>query len=125
MKILVSGSLRGVDDGRKPGVRTAAEELGKAVAAAGHTLLVGSEDPDDVDPYAVEGFASADSTSQVQVHLQKNAPRCYVGKQNITNCWHRYDDWDVTVGIAAGFLTAALYMLAQIAITGRIGYEQC
>jgi hypothetical protein len=32
---------------------------------------------------------------------------------------------DAVLGIAAGFLTAALYMLAQIAITGRIGYEQC
>lgn len=97
MKILVSGSLRGVDPGRKVDVQTAAEELGKAIAAGGHTLLVGSEDPDDVDPHVVDGFASGGATSQVEVHLQKNAGKCYVGKQNVINCWHRYDDWDVTV----------------------------
>src|SRR5262249_637059 len=33
----------------------------------------------------------------VEVHLQKSAQRCYPGKANVTNRWHSYTDWDVTV----------------------------
>ena len=56
MKVMVSGSLRGVPDERKKDVRAAARELGKCIGAAGHTVLVGTADADDVDPYVVEGF---------------------------------------------------------------------
>jgi hypothetical protein len=97
MKILVSGSLRGVDAAATTELKDAARELGKAIAEGGHTLLVGSDDPDDVDPYVVDGFTTANGNGKVEVHLQKNAKKCYAGKANVENCWHRYNDWDVTV----------------------------
>ena len=119
MKVLVSGSLRGVDEQRKDQVRAAARELGKCLGAAGHTLLVGTEDKDDVDPFVVEGFLSTAKTSKVEVHLMKGAPKCYQGQANVTLCWHRYDDWDVTV------LEVVRYDAnAVIVIAGRTGVVQ-
>jgi hypothetical protein len=98
MRVLVSGSLRGLKDERhKDDVRAAARELGKCLAAAGHTLLVGTDDQEDVDPFVVEGFVGTAKTSRVEVHLMKGAPRCYQGQANVANIVHRYDDWDVTV----------------------------
>ena len=119
MKVLVSGSLRGLEDQRKDDVRAAARELGKCLAAAGHTLLVASDHQDDVDPFVVEGFLSAAKTSQVEVHLMKGAPKCYQGQANVTHSWHRYNDWDVTV------LEVVRYNAdAVIVIAGRKGVVQ-
>jgi hypothetical protein len=95
--VLVSGSMRGVDEQQHDDVRAAARELGKSLAVAGHTLLVGSADQDDVDPFVVEGFLSEASTGSVEVHLVKGAPKCYDGHSNVVHSWHRYADWDVTV----------------------------
>jgi len=135
MKILVSGSFRDIDAKMHEPLRDAARELGKALALAGHTLLVGSESQDDVDPFVVEGFQSVDKAPSVEVHLQKGGACCYAKNAKVRNIWHRYENWDVTVlevvrynaeavigvlGVAAGFLTAALYMLAQITITGEL-----
>ena len=97
MKILVSGSLREVDPAASADLKSAGTELGKAIAEGGHTLIVGSEDPDDIDPYVVDGFITANGNAKVEVHLQKNAKKCYAGKVNVENHWHRYNDWDVTV----------------------------
>ena len=119
MKVLVSGSLRGMEDQRKEEVRAAARELGKCLAAAGHTLLVGTADPDDVDPFVVEGFMSAGKTSQVEVHLMKGAPKCYSGQSSVTNNWHRYDDWDVTVLEVVRYHSDAVIVMA-----GRKGVVQ-
>ena len=126
MKVLVSGSLRpptdatpGVADDQKVPVREAAQELGKFLATAGHTLVVGTDNPDDVDPFVVEGFLSAAKTSQVEVHLMKGAPKCYQGQANVTHSWHRYDDWDVTV------LEVVRYHAdAVVVIAGRQGVIQ-
>ena len=98
MKVLVSGSLRGVEDEQeKKQLRDVGRELGKCLAEAGHTLLVGTDHIEDIDPCVVDGFLAVGNNSQVEVHLQKGAPRCYPGMANVTHYWHRYDDWDVTV----------------------------
>lgn len=119
MKILVSGSLRGLAEHQKDEVRAAARELGKCLAAAGHTLLVGTEDPDDVDPFVVDGFVTAGKGAQVEVHLMKGAPRCYAGQSNVTNIWHRYNDWDVTVLEVVRYDSNAV-----IVVAGRKGVIQ-
>lgn len=120
MKVLVSGSLRGLEkEEEKEELRAAGRELGKCLGAAGHTLVVGSDNQDDIDPFVVEGFLSGTKTSQVEVHLQKGAPKCYQGQANITPRWHRYDDWDVTV------LEVVRYNAdAVIVIAGRKGVIQ-
>jgi hypothetical protein len=97
MKVLVSGSLRDLDDALREQLRGAARELGQCLAVAGHTLLVGSEDPEDVDPFVVEGFLSTEKASAVEVHLMRGAKACYSGVDTVKCIWHRYDDWDVTV----------------------------
>jgi hypothetical protein len=97
MKVLVSGSIRGIDPGLRERVIAAAGELGTRLAAAGHTLIVGSENPDDVDPHVVAGFLSNQNKAKVEVHLVKSAAPCYVGNDAVKCLWHRYDDWDVTV----------------------------
>jgi hypothetical protein len=119
MKVLVSGSLRGVEDQQKDHVRAAARELGKCLGAAGHTLLVGTNDQDDVDPFVVEGFLSAAKTSQVEVHLMKGAPQCYQGQANVMHSWHHYDDWDVTVLEVVRYNADAVIVMA-----GRKGVVQ-
>lgn len=97
MRVLVSGSIRGINPVRQQQVVTAAKELGARLATAGHTLIVGSENPDDVDPHAVAGFLSTQNKAPVEVHLVKSAAPCYVGNDAVKCIWHRYDDWDVTV----------------------------
>ncbi len=97
MRVLVSGSIRSVDPARQQQVITAAKELGARLATVGHTLIVGSEHPDDVDPHVVSGFLSAQSKAPVEVHLVKSGAPCYVGNDAVKCIWHRYDDWDVTV----------------------------
>jgi len=97
MKVLVSGSVRGIDNhDLRSQIYAAAGDLGKCLAQAGHTLLVGSDDREDIDPFVVEGFQSVQKAPPVEVHLMKGAKSCCSGK-TIKNLWHRYDDWDVTV----------------------------
>jgi hypothetical protein len=115
MKVLVSGSLRGVKDPQQQDlVRAAARELGRCLAAAGHTLLVGTDDKDDVDPFVVEGFLSEAKTSQVEVHLMKGAQKCYQGQPNVLHSWHRYNDWDVTVLEVVRYNADAVIVIAGL-----------
>lgn len=97
MKVLVSGSIRGVDPKRHQELIAASKELGERLAAAGHTVIVGSENPDDVDPHVVAGFLAGRNGARAEVHLVKSAAPCYVGNEAVKCLWHRYDDWDVTV----------------------------
>ena len=119
MRILISGSLRDVPRERVDDLRTAAGELGKSLGTAGHTVLVGTNDPDDVDPYVVEGFLSTAKTSRAEVHLMKSAPRCFSGQTGVTNIWHRYDDWDVTILEVVRYNADAVIVMA-----GRKGVIQ-
>lgn len=120
MKVLVSGSLRGIDDqDQRSRLSAAAAELGKCLALAGHTLLVGSEDREDVDPFVVEGFQSVEKAPPVEVHLMKGAKACYSGNTTVKNIWHRYNDWDVTVLEVVRDATHAV-----IVIAGRTGVIQ-
>jgi hypothetical protein len=97
MRVLVSGSIRSIDAARQPHVIAAATELGERLATAGHTLIIGSEDPDDVDPHVAAGFLATPNMAPVEVHLVKSAQPCFVGNDAVKCIWHRYDDWDVTV----------------------------
>jgi hypothetical protein len=97
MRVLVSGSIRSIDPVRQPQLLAAAKELGERLATAGHTLIVGSEDPEDVDPHVVAGFLGTPTKALVEVHLVRSAPPCFVGNDAVKCIWHRYDDWDVTV----------------------------
>ena len=103
MKVLVAGSVRNIevkgenDEKKRASLREAAKALGRELAKNGHVLLVGSEDPDDIDPHVVEGFLESDQGSRVEVHLVKGAEDCYVTKPSVENIRHRYFDWDVTV----------------------------
>jgi len=119
MKILVSGSFRDVDSKMHAPLRDAARELGKALALAGHTLLVGSENQDDVDPFVVEGFQSVDKAPSVEVHLQKGAAGCYAGNAKVRNIWHRYENWDVTVLEVVRYNAESVIVMA-----GRAGVVQ-
>ena len=98
MRVLVSGSFRDLREPSKEPLRKAAQELGEALAAAGHTVLLGSESEDDVDPYVAAGVLSAPKPSPIEVHLMRGAPPCFTTQAgNVENIPHRYDDWDVTV----------------------------
>lgn len=97
MKVLVAGSLRGIADDQSKALCDAATELGACLARAGHTLLVGTEDRMDVDPFVVAGFRSVEKAPPVEVHLMKGAKACYAGVPTVRNIWHHYNDWDVTV----------------------------
>src|SRR6188508_626463 len=119
MKVLVSGSFRDIEVEMHAPLRDAARELGKSLALAGHTLLIGSENKDDVDPFVVEGFQSVDKAPPVEVHLQKGAPRCYAGNGKARNVWHRYEDWDVTVLEVVRYDAEAVIVMA-----GRAGVVQ-
>ncbi len=140
MRVLVVGSVRHweakksngarwepIDDDaerekREIALKTAAEEIGKALARRGHQVLVGSEDPGDVDPAVVKGATSEPSHKVVEVHLMQGALECYEDLQRekkVLNVRHRYGDWDVTV----------LEVLrkdadAVIALGGRVGVIQ-
>ena len=119
MKVLVSGSFRDIDVEMHAPLREAARELGKSLALSGHTLLIGSENKDDVDPFVVEGFQSVEKAPPVEVHLQKGAPRCYAGNGKVRNIWHRYEDWDVTVLEVVRYDAEAVIVMA-----GRAGVVQ-
>ena len=95
-------------------MRAAARELGRCLAAAGHTLLVGTDDKDDVDPFVVEGFLSEAKTSQVEVHLMKGAQKSYQGQPNVMHSWHRYNDWDVTVLEVVRYNADAVIVIAGL-----------
>jgi hypothetical protein len=120
MRILVSGSLRDIREEWKEPLRQAAQELGAALAAAGHTVLLGSDNPQDVDPYVADGVASAPKPSPIEVHLMRGAPPCFAHRgDSVENVPHRYDDWDVTV------LEVVRYQAdGVIVIAGRQGVVQ-
>ena len=120
MRVLVSGSLRDTREEWKGPLREAAQELGAALAAAGHTVLLGSHNVDDVDPYVAEGVFSAPKPSPVEVHLMRGAPPCFTNRgDSVENIPHRYDDWDVTV------LEVVRYRAdGVIVIAGRQGVVQ-
>ncbi len=121
MRVLVVGSVRCTQDPKvQQAIRQAGHELGKSLAERGHTILVGSEAPEDVDPDVVAGAAASGRPAQVEVHLTQGAAECYSqGPIVVTNRRHRYSDWDITV----------LEVLrndadAVIAIGGRVGVVQ-
>jgi hypothetical protein len=123
MRILVVGSLRHKSDqALRDRINSAAFEIGKCLAESGHTILVGSDDPEDVDPEVVNGAISTGSSIEVEVHLMEGATECYKGLADslkIRNKPHRYRDWDVTVHEVLRREADAV-----IAIAGRVGVVQ-
>jgi membrane protein YqaA with SNARE-associated domain len=119
MRILVSGSLRDVPEEQHEQLREAARELGKCLGAAGHTVLVATQDHNDVDPYVVDGFMTAAKMSNAEVHLMKGAAKCYSDQSTVKNIWHRYSDWDLTVLEVVRYSSDAVIVMA-----GRKGVVQ-
>ena len=70
----MSGSLRstGAEDDRQA-VGSAARELGKALAPAGHSVLVVDDDPEEVDSYVMAGYLSLDHAGGVEVRSMRGA----------------------------------------------------
>lgn len=76
----------------------AAEEIGRELAKRGHTILVGSDDSDDIDPSVVKGALAASPDAEIEVHLPHGFPATYPDKsKNVKNIWLQFPDWDVTV----------------------------
>jgi len=68
MKVLVIGSIRGVDsEDKRNRFITACRELGNALARAGWELAVGSDDPETADKYVVEGALSVSGIRKIWV----------------------------------------------------------
>lgn len=150
-KVLVSGSLRHLKDeppaaaeahARLPPRKTqvaappglslqaeslirAAEELGIALAKSGYSLIVGSHDPIDVDPYVVEAFLSvADAQKPVEVRLIRHAEYQFPDRRQgieVKNIPARFDDWDVSV---LDYLGDDEQDIAVIVVGGRQGAVQ-
>jgi len=120
MRVLVSGSLRDVPEDRREPLRKAAQELGQALADAGHTVLIGTDSPDDIDPFVAEGVLSASKPSPIEVHLMRGSAYCYGAHgDKVENIPHRYDDWDVTVLEVVRYQTDGVIVMA-----GRQGVVQ-
>jgi hypothetical protein len=100
MKVLVVGSERAaLTPEEKASIHRAGALLGASLAKRGHTILVGSDDPTDVDPDVVRGALESDGDAKIEVHLMAGAELCYqkLGAKNVVNLFHRYADWDVTI----------------------------
>ena len=72
MKVFVIGSSRaiGQQDAVRPekdDISAAACEIGEALATAGHTIWVGTDDDIDVDPHVVEGALKVEPPPSVLV----------------------------------------------------------
>lgn len=82
MKILVLGSMR--DTSRQELLvefRLACREIGKALATAGHELVVSGDDPLSVDPYVVEGVETAAGKHRIWLVLPNDGSTFpFVGK---------------------------------------------
>jgi len=101
MRVLVVGSERGLPDEKtRKLIHQAGEQLGACLAERGHDVLVGADDPADVDSDVVKGALSSSRKVSVEVHRMKGSAECYTNhphKNQIKICPHRYSDWDVTV----------------------------
>lgn len=122
VRILVVGSVRGVEDPlRVEAIRAAARDIGKELATRGHTALVGTDDPEDIDPNVVEGVFSAGSgKGAVEVHAPQGMREPFAGntEPNLSVVWHQFPDWDVTNAEVVRDVDAVL------AIGGRVGVVQ-
>jgi hypothetical protein len=123
MRVLVVGSHRDVqNDEAKTLLHDAGRAIGARLAERGHSVLVGSDDREDIDPDVVHGALSVKSPTTIEVHRMQGSPECYPTESQagkVRNRPHRYKDWDVTV----------LEVLrndadAVIALGGRIGVVQ-
>ncbi len=98
MRVLVAGSVRN-DPDRADEIRSAAREVGKALATRGHVIIVGTDDSEDVDPSVVEGALSAnEGKASIEVHAPQGMPEPFKGNKNpnLKTVWHPFPDWDVT-----------------------------
>ena len=123
MRVLVVGSSR-FDKNDKTAIDAVGQELGERLAKRGHTILVGSDHPDDVDPSIVAGaLADPSNKTPIEVHVTHGATEPYQGKDadpdvNLRVIWHQFADWDVTV------MEVVRTVDAVLAISGRVGVIQ-
>lgn len=82
---------------QKDQIEQAARAVGEALATAGHTIWIGTDDDVDVDPHVVEGALSVEPPVEIEVQRQHGWSAAYVDKPNrIGTRWRQFDDWDVT-----------------------------
>ena len=70
MKVLVVGSCR-FDEAKKAEIDQSGREIGRVLAERGYTILVGADDPYDVDPSVVKG---ALEHSKNKAEIKVNVP---------------------------------------------------
>ena len=127
MRVLVVGSARPPDANTTIGVAPvyseqiteAAVSIGGELAKRGHTIVVGSDDPIDVDPHVVDGALQANGGTNIEVHLPEGFPSQYRGDTtppNVKTVPHQFPDWDVTT-----MEVVRDYVDGVLAVGGRTG----
>ena len=123
MKVLVIGSSRDLKPLKKA-IDNAAHLLGLRLAERGHSILVGSDDPVDVDPHVVEGaMDNGKKRASVEIHVPHGMGRPFEGLEtnpdvDFNVVWHQFPDWDVTS------METIRTVDAVLAIGGRKGVIQ-
>ena len=101
MKVLVVGSSRCLKDQMvRQKFETAGQELGKALADRGHTILIGTDEDEDIDPHIVRGALKSNRTVEIQTHVAHGSRRMFTGNEwtnaRVKHHPHQFTDWDVT-----------------------------
>jgi hypothetical protein len=99
-------------------IQRAAEAIGSELGRRGHTVIVGSDDLQDVDPYVVKGVLSAEGGSgKVEVHVPLDTDEPYQSQpdKRLKVVPHSFPDWDVTN------MEALRDADAVLALHGRVG----
>jgi len=123
MKVLVVGSCR-FNKEKKVEIDHAGREIGRVLAERGYTILVGADDPNDVDPSVVAGaIENSKNKAEIQVNVPHGQPIPFPEEAknqgiNLEIVWHQFPDWDVTVQEVIKNIDAV------IAIGGRVGVIQ-
>lgn len=101
MRVLVMGSSRDIEQ-HKDEIDKAGRELGKELAERGHTILVGGDDPLDVDSSIVAGaLEDSSNKTSIEVHVPHGERGPYPEKaknpdEKLEVRWHQFTDWNVT-----------------------------
>jgi hypothetical protein len=119
MRVLVVGSVREAQ--RADAIQAAAREIGKALGAQGHVVLVGTDDPIDIDPSVAAGVLEAgNAAARVEVHVPHGMAEPYAAKrpEALKVVRHQFPDWDVTN------MEVLRRADAVVALAGRAGVVQ-
>ena len=122
MKVLVVGSNRSPE--WSLAFASACKELGAALAAEGHTVLLGSDNPTTADAHVAEGILSVPGTHKIVIHRPEGGNQLPFAEDRIkhpaTQVLYRTTrgDW------AAGHIHALMEADVAILIGGARGVER-